>query len=299
VRTALDGACMAATRAALAVLVVCCLAGGTLHSTGAAPCVPAPALGRVLRLRGAGASNLAGLVYADGDAAACMGATVRAVRPRSSPRDAAEDTIVAAFDALVKLANATGDAAAQTGAAHGAEQREDRWWEQPNTTRDDILAYLRARDPAVPDTDDRPRLNAELAAAAAGGSMRKIRELVAQGAQVNAGGTASGMWAPLHHAARHRHLRAVRALLNLDARVNITTWGRWTPLHLAAAVGAGEIARMLLEVRVCACRRIQSCVRAWVQTASWTRPRAHLHTLPCPSAHASERTRMNARQTPL
>jgi ankyrin repeat protein len=87
-----------------------------------------------------------------------------------------------------------------------------------------------------------------LASAASQGRVRRIRELVAQGAQVNAAG--ADMWAPLHYATRHSHPRAVGALLDEGARVNISTWGRWTPLHLAATVGDGAIARMLLEVRM-------------------------------------------------
>ena len=212
-----------------------------------------------LRLRGAGAGARAkssSLVYAQKDSAACMGATVKIMRSRKK-RDASasrsllsgsdKEAAAAVLDALTKLAKLatrTAGASKQTGAA----QRED-WWEHPNASRAEVLAYLRTRDPTAPDdAEERPGSTEELASAASRGRVRRIRELVAQGAQVNSAG--ADMWAPLHHATRHSHPRAVGALLDAGARVNISTWGRWTPLHLAAAVGDGAIARMLLEVRM-------------------------------------------------
>jgi hypothetical protein len=215
----------------------------------------------VLRLRGAGAGARAtssSLVYAQKDAAACMGATVKIMRSRKK-RDASasrsllsgsdKEVAAAVLDALTKLAKLANTRTAGASQQTGAPQRQD-WWEHPKASRAEVLAYLRTRDPTAPDdADERPGFTEELASAASQGRVRRIRELVAQGAQVNAAG--ADMWAPLHYATRHSHPRAVGALLDEGARVNISTWGRWTPLHLAAAVGDGAIARMLLEVRMC------------------------------------------------
>ena len=213
-----------------------------------------------LRLRGAGAGARAkssSLVYAQKDSAACMGATVKIMRSRKK-RDASasrsllsgsdEEAAAAVLEALTKLAKLANTRTAGSSQHTGAAQRED-WWEHPNASRAEVLAYLRTRDPTAPDdAEERPGYTEELASAASRGRVRRIRELVAQGAQVNSAG--ADMWAPLHHATRHSHPRAVGALLDAGARVNISTWGRWTPLHLAATVGDGAIARMLLEVRM-------------------------------------------------
>lgn len=174
--------------------------------------------------------------------------------------ETASDDIGEPFDGLMKLINETSLGRRESGArvgliartrveaSHaGIAPRRD-WWDHPETTREEVARYLRAQDETFADADDHPRVNAALAHAATYGLVRSIRELVAQGAQVNAGGAGgSSMWAPLHHAARHKRRKAVRALLDLGARVNISTWGRWTPLHFAVAVNDRAITRMLLD----------------------------------------------------
>ena len=187
-----------------------------------------------LRLRGgAEGKGKPKMLYSKNDP---MSGHVDLVRDESDSDELGEP-----FEGLMKLINETSLAQKSSGASvgliararteaspAGIAPRED-WWDHPDTTREEVATYLRAQDKTFPDSDDHPRLNAALAHAARHGLVRDIRALVAQGAQVNAGGAGgSSMWVPLHHAARHKRPKAVRALLDLGARVNISTWGRWT-----------------------------------------------------------------------
>ena len=204
-----------------------------------------------LHLRG-GAKGKPKMVYSKDD---MMGGRVNLMCEETD-----SDDIGQPFEGLMRLINETSldwkDTGARVGliaptktaaSPSGIPPRQD-WWDHPDTTREEVATYLRAQDPTFPDADDHPRLNAALAHAATYGLVRSIRDLVAQGAQVNAGGAGgSSMWAPLHHAARNGRPKAVRALLDLGARVNVSTWGRWTPLHFSVAANDRVVTRILLE----------------------------------------------------
>ena len=217
------------------------------------PAPVAPVAYHILQLRGGGKSQESGIVYVQEDTRASMAGKIKLVKKakKEDPHIAVRD----AFHSLAALVNGTTKDAgedilfaeskknAKTGRA-----LKNNWWDRRGTTREDVAAYMRTKDDWFPDADEHPQLNADLATAAMYGRVHKIRDLVAKGAQVNAGGAGgSSMWAPLHHAARHGRRRAVRTLLDLGARVNISTWGRWSPLHLASVRGDAVMARMLLE----------------------------------------------------
>jgi len=212
-----------------------------------------PALWRVLQLRGGAADKI---VYMQDDTKTGMDGTVKLVRQKSE-----EDDIVGPFEELARLVNQTSVSAQSTQARIGVFSRKQttasetgiaprqNWWDHPDTTREEVGTYLRALDNTFPDADEHTRLNADLCSAATWGRVGEIRELVSKGAQVNAGGAGgSSMWVPLHHAARNCRKKAARTLLDLGAKVNISTWGRWTPLHFSATLCDRATARLLLEV---------------------------------------------------
>jgi hypothetical protein len=178
-----------------------------------------------MRLRG-GAKSTRKLVYFQEDTRSCMGGRVKVVAHKNQ-----DDDVGDAFEELIKMVNETSLRAKNPSMRAGVLERAKvtanctgiaprmEWWDDPETTREEVGTYIRAHDPTFPDPDDHPRLNAELASAATYGRVRAIRDLVAQGAQVNAGGAGgSRMWVPLHHAVRNRRPKAVRALLALGAR---------------------------------------------------------------------------------
>jgi cytochrome c len=79
--------------------------------------------------------------------------------------------------------------------------------------------------------------------AAKEGDLNKIKQLLAQGVNVN---EKTGLAPALHYAIREGHVKAVELLITRGADVNATsTWG--APLHLAASGGHADIARLLLE----------------------------------------------------
>lgn len=239
-----------------ALLLLCAAAASNAAREGV-PLVPAaPALHRMLRLRGGAKEKI---VYMQDDTKASMDGKVKLVRLETTE----DDDIAGPFEELARLVNDTTFNAAKTRARVGVMMRtkttasetgippRQNWWDHPDTTREEVGTYLRAQDPTFPDADDHTRLNADLCSAATWGRVAHIRDLVAQGAQVNAGGAGgSSMWVPLHHAARNCRRKAARTLLDLGAKVNISTWGRWTPLHYSSAMCDRETAQMLLEVSV-------------------------------------------------
>ncbi len=84
-----------------------------------------------------------------------------------------------------------------------------------------------------------------VADAAMRGDVAAVRALIAEGADVNAA-QGDGMTA-LHWAASNRDPGLARALLEADANVAAgTRIGHYTPLHVAAQAGAGEVVDILL-----------------------------------------------------
>ena len=87
-----------------------------------------------------------------------------------------------------------------------------------------------------------------VADAAMRGDVAAVQALLADGADVNAS-QGDGMTA-LHWAAYNRDASLARILLEAEADVGAgTRIGRYTPLHLAAQVGAGDVVEMLLRAR--------------------------------------------------
>ena len=84
-----------------------------------------------------------------------------------------------------------------------------------------------------------------VADAAMRGDVAAVRALIAEGADVNAA-QGDGMTA-LHWAASNRNSGLARVLLEAGADVGVgTRIGHYTPLHVAAQAGAGEVVEMLL-----------------------------------------------------
>jgi beta-lactamase regulating signal transducer with metallopeptidase domain len=78
-----------------------------------------------------------------------------------------------------------------------------------------------------------------------GGDIRDVRELLDDGANVDA--AVAGDGSPLIVAAREGHLEIVRLLLERGADVNLAVAGDGTPLIMAAREGHLEIAQLLLD----------------------------------------------------
>jgi cytochrome c len=80
--------------------------------------------------------------------------------------------------------------------------------------------------------------------AAKEGDLKRIEQLLAEGADIN---ELTGPNTPLHYAVQKKHPEAAELLIRRGADVNAarTTWG--TPLHDAAAVGLTDIVRLMLE----------------------------------------------------
>ena len=103
----------------------------------------------------------------------------------------------------------------------------------------------------VPDADIEPRIRAEakvdtnnaLGRAAAGGDLKKVRECLENGADVN-----DERAAPLWSATKPGHLKMVRLLLEKGADPNVAYFGtEGTPLLEASYQGHVEIVKLLLE----------------------------------------------------
>jgi len=85
----------------------------------------------------------------------------------------------------------------------------------------------------------------ELHEAALEGYLPRIKELLEQGADVNA---KNGLgWTPLHYAAEKGYLEVVRLLVEKGANINARTKLGMTPLHWAAEKGHLYVVRFLLE----------------------------------------------------
>ena len=82
--------------------------------------------------------------------------------------------------------------------------------------------------------------------AAVRGHEDAVRTLVALGARVDVTDTYERT--PLHHAARDGHDSVTHALLTMGARVDAVDKDEWTPLHFAAAEGHESIARALVAL---------------------------------------------------
>ncbi len=84
-----------------------------------------------------------------------------------------------------------------------------------------------------------------LISAARAGDGAKIEQIAASGADLNEPGGVNG-WTPLLHAIHTDQLASVRALLGLDADVNLPAGGT-TPLIMAAGYGYADIVDELLK----------------------------------------------------
>ncbi len=98
------------------------------------------------------------------------------------------------------------------------------------------------------DQDDRtPRGLQEILQAAMLGDTAKMRELLADGTDVDTKGACDRT--PLHQAAHHGHTELVELLLEHDANVDVQDSFGYTPLRRAADSGHIRIAEQLLEHR--------------------------------------------------
>ena len=131
----------------------------------------------------------------------------------------------------------------------GARKWRSDWWNEEGVTREDIMKYLRVKDPErTPGPNNEVELNEALATCSAEGDVDRIHQLVDAGAEVNAGGAGgSSQWTPLHHAAYNDQLEALVVLLGHGARPNVWTWARWTALHFACDNDNVEMAQLLLD----------------------------------------------------
>jgi len=91
----------------------------------------------------------------------------------------------------------------------------------------------------------RMSLDSKLIEAARKGDVRKVRELLDRGANVNARDMIGDT--PLHDAAYHGFLNVAKLLLDRGADVNAKDMIGYTPLHWAAREGHLDVARLLLE----------------------------------------------------
>ena len=87
-------------------------------------------------------------------------------------------------------------------------------------------------------------LDAALMEAARKGCVREAGELVAKGAQVDAGNRVNSR--PLHLAAANGHREVAELLIAGGAKVDAVNEPGIQPLHLAAWDGSGEVAELLL-----------------------------------------------------
>lgn len=81
--------------------------------------------------------------------------------------------------------------------------------------------------------------------AARTGNLNRVRELLNQGAPVNARNEHG--WTPLHYAANTGRLSIVQELLKHGAHVNPRTISGFTPLHWAAHTGRPQVVHALLK----------------------------------------------------
>jgi ankyrin repeat protein len=88
-------------------------------------------------------------------------------------------------------------------------------------------------------------LNEELFEAVKKGDMEEVRELLENGADVNAKSIDGST--PLHYAAHHGHVDVARLLIENGADVNAKSNDGSTPLHDAAHHGQVDAARLLIE----------------------------------------------------
>ncbi len=88
-------------------------------------------------------------------------------------------------------------------------------------------------------------LNRQLFSAVAEGDLKKIKALVAEGADINARDTISRT--PLHHAVKIGNEKIIRFLIEKGADVNSVTFDKDTPLHCAAEQGHVAIAGLLIQ----------------------------------------------------
>jgi len=88
-------------------------------------------------------------------------------------------------------------------------------------------------------------LDSELLEAARKGDARRVRELLDRGADVNARDVFDRT--PLHLAAAFGHLDVAKLLLDRGADIDARESDGWTPLHYAAVNGRLDVARLLLE----------------------------------------------------
>ena len=108
----------------------------------------------------------------------------------------------------------------------------------PNTT------YMRIKDIKG---DIELTEKAPLMMASQFGDLKRVREFVKKGADVNAKNEAIDLMTPLHYAAAGGYVDIVRLLLENDADVNAITDILWTPLHYAALNGNIDLALLLIK----------------------------------------------------
>jgi ankyrin repeat protein len=85
----------------------------------------------------------------------------------------------------------------------------------------------------------------ELHDAAKKGDIVKVRELLQQGADVNA--KDNNQWTPLHVAAKYGKTKVAKLLIEQGADVNAKDKYQLTPLHVAAYYDQTEVAKLLIE----------------------------------------------------
>ena len=87
--------------------------------------------------------------------------------------------------------------------------------------------------------------NALLLEAAEKGDLKKAKEAITQGANINV--LNKDKWTPLMLAIRGGHSDVIKLLLNKGANLNIKGESGMTPLHIACAIRSEEIIKLLLD----------------------------------------------------
>lgn len=87
--------------------------------------------------------------------------------------------------------------------------------------------------------------NRSLGHAASNGNLKKVKNLIANGADINS--MEYGKWTPLTVALKYRQYEVAKYLIEQGADVNLECGEKWTPLTIAARYGLREMVEFLLE----------------------------------------------------